>query len=184
MLNFISRTLIIFLNKIKKLEIFQMEQSSVKWALYPNIQQVEGLASLRKFLETRANEKISSETLTELSEVVLKNKIYEFDDKTFKQKLKTVIGTKFAHPYAILFMADFEEKDFEKKLMIWWRHVDNLFFIWEHDEESFNIFIEQVNMFHSTIKFTAEYSIEKVNFLDVNIKLTDGELRQICLLNL
>ena len=32
-------------------------------------------------------------------------------------------------------------------------------------------------MFHSTIKFTAEYSKEEVNFLDVNIKLIDGELK-------
>ena len=32
-------------------------------------------------------------------------------------------------------------------------------------------------MFHSTIKFTAEYSKEEVNFLDANIKLIDGELK-------
>ena len=32
-------------------------------------------------------------------------------------------------------------------------------------------------MFHSTIKFTAEYSKEEVNILDVNIKLIDGELK-------
>ena len=39
------------------------------------------------------------------------------------------------------------------------------------------IFIEQVNMFHSTIKFTAEYSKEEVNFSVVNIKLVDGEIK-------
>ena len=32
-------------------------------------------------------------------------------------------------------------------------------------------------MFHSTIKFIAEYSKGEVNFLDLNIKLTDGELK-------
>ena len=32
-------------------------------------------------------------------------------------------------------------------------------------------------MFHSTIKFPAEYSKEEVNFLDVNIKLMDGKLK-------
>ena len=46
----------------------------------------------------------------ELAEVVLKNNISEFDDKTFKQKRGTAIGTKFAPPYAFLFMAGFEEK--------------------------------------------------------------------------
>ena len=32
-------------------------------------------------------------------------------------------------------------------------------------------------MFHSTIKFTTEYSKEQVNFLDASIKLIDGELK-------
>ena len=33
-------------------------------------------------------------------------------------------------------------------------------------------------MFHSTIKFTAKYSKEEVNFLDVNIRLIDGKLKE------
>ena len=82
--------------------------------LYPNIPHGEGLASLRRFLETRDNKQISSDTLTELAKVVLKNSIFEFDEKTFKQKRATAIGTKFAPPYAILFIADFEEKMLER----------------------------------------------------------------------
>ena len=124
-------------------------------------------------METRDNKPISSDTLTELAEVFLKSNIFEFDEKTFKQKRGTAIGTKFAPPYAIFFMADFEEKmleSFEKKPMIWWRYIDDIFFIWEHGEE-------QVNMFHSTMKFTAEYSKEEVNFLYLNIKVIDGELK-------
>ena len=102
------------------------------------------------------NKQISSDTLTELAEVVFKNNIFEFDKKTFKQKRGTAIVTKFAPPYAILFMEDFKKKmleSFEKKPMIWWRYIDGIFFIWGHGE----VFIEQVNMFHSTIEFTAEY---------------------------
>ena len=66
---------------------------------------------------------------------------------------------------------------FGKEPMIWWRYIDDIFFIWEHGEESLKVFIEQVNIFHSTIEFTAEYSKEEVNFLDVNIKLIDEELK-------
>ena len=93
---------------------------------YPNLPHGEGLASFRRFLATRDNQQISSDTLTELAEVVLKNNIFEFDEKTFKQKPGTAIATKFAPPYAFLFMADFEEKmleSFEKEPMIWWRYV-------------------------------------------------------------
>ena len=76
---------------------------------------------LCRFLETRDNKQISSDTLMELAEVVLKNNIFEFDENTFKQKRGTAMGTKFAPPYAILFMADFEKKmleSFEKKPVI------------------------------------------------------------------
>ena len=72
-------------------------------------------------METSENKQISSETVAELVEIVLKNNIFEFDEKTFKQKRGTAIRTKFAPPRAILFMADLEEKMleiFEKKTMI------------------------------------------------------------------
>ena len=55
--------------------------------------------------------------------------------------------------------------------------MNYIFFIWEHGEESLNVFIYQVNLFHCTIKFTAEYSKEEVNFLDLNIKIIDGKLK-------
>ena len=117
--------------------------------LYRNIPHGEGLASLCRSLETRDNKQISSDTLTELAEVVLKNNIFEFEEKTFKQKREIY------H-----FMGDFEEKmleRFEKKPIISWRYINDKFLIWEHGKESLKVFIEQVNMFHSTIKFTAEY---------------------------
>ena len=101
-------------------------------------------------METRENKQISSDTLAELAEIVLKNNIFEFDEKTFKQKRGTDIGTKFVPPYAILYMADLEKKlleIFQKKTMIWWRYIDDTSFIWEHGEESLRDFIDQVNFF-------------------------------------
>ena len=90
--------------------------------LYLNIAHSEGLTSLRRVLELRDNKQISSDTVVELAEIVLKNNIFQFDKKTFKQVRGTAIGTKFAPPYAILFMADLKEKilsAYEKKPMIW-----------------------------------------------------------------
>ena len=60
--------------------------------------------------------------------------------------------------------------------MIWWRHIDDIFFVWEHGEESLEKFLKKLNTFHPTIKFTAEYSKEAINFLDVNVRLVEGEL--------
>ena len=137
--------------------------------LYPNIPLSEGLTSLRRFLEWRDNKEVSSDTLIELAEILLKNNIFEFDEKTFKQVRGTVIGRKFGPLYATLFMTDLEEK-----ILNAFEVHRRYFFIWEHGEESLEKFINKLNSFHSTIKFAAEYSKETINFLDVNIRLVGG----------
>ena len=128
-------------------------------------------------MELRDNKQISSDTLVELAEIVLKNNIFQFDEKTFKQVRGTAIGTKFAPPYAILFMADLDEKILsasEKKPMIWWRYIDDIFFIWRHGEESLEKFLNKLNSFHPTIKFTAEYSKETIHFFRCKYKIGRG----------
>ena len=113
-----------FLSKLKNLG--KLPQGAILCisdivGLYPNIPHSESLNSLRRFFELRDNKQISSDTLIELPEIVLKNNFFEYDQKTFKQVRGTAIGTKFAPPYAILFMANLEEKilnAFEEKPMI------------------------------------------------------------------
>ena len=65
---------------------------------------------LSKILETRENKQILSDSLVELAEIVLKNNILEFDKKLSNTYGGTAVGTKFVPSYAILFMADLEEK--------------------------------------------------------------------------
>ena len=103
-----------FLGKLKSLG--KLPQGAVLCTrdvvgLYPNILHSEGPTFLRRFLELRDNKQISSDTLIELAEIVLKNNIFELDEKTFRQVCGTTIGTKFAPPYAILFTADLKEKN-------------------------------------------------------------------------
>ena len=56
---------------------------------------------------------MTTEILLELAEIVLKKNIFQFNEKTLKQLRGTAIGTKFAPPYAIIFMADLEERIFK-----------------------------------------------------------------------
>ena len=63
---------------------------------------------------------------------MLKNNIFEFDEKSFKQVRGTTIEKQFAPPYLIFFMTDLEEKilnAFEEKLMICSRDIDDIFLI-------------------------------------------------------
>ena len=46
-----------------------------------------------------------------------------------------------------------------------------MFFICELSEELLKGFLNEINSFHSAIKFPAGWSKEKVNFLDVEVTL-------------
>ena len=108
---------------------------------------------------------------------MLKNNIFTFGKKTLKQKRGTAIGTKFAPPYSILFMAELEEKiikESEYKPYLWWRYIDDIFFLWEHGENKLKSFLDKINEVHPTIKFTAEWSKTSINFLDVTVSLVEG----------
>ena len=100
--------------------------------LYPNIPHDEGIAAVKKALERRDDKSISSESLLELTELVLKNNIFEHNGEFFKQKQGTAIGTKMAPPYAILFMDELENtiiEGFRLKPYVWWRYIDDIFLI-------------------------------------------------------
>ena len=95
--------------------------------LYPSIPHDEGLAALRKALDKRTSKSVSTDPLCELTEIVLKNNIFEFNEKTCRQLRGTAIGTKMAPPYAILFLAELEEaflQTCEYKPEAWYHYID------------------------------------------------------------
>ena len=100
--------------------------------LYPNIPHDEGLAFLKDFLDGSVDKQVTTDTLIELAELVLKNNIFEFFDKSYKQIRGPTIGTKFAPPYSVLLMAALEEKilsKVKKKSDVWWKYIDDIFSI-------------------------------------------------------
>ena len=147
--------------------------------LYPNIPHEDGLVAMRKALDEREDKTVSTDSLIELTECVLKNNIFEHNTSFYKQLRGTTIGTKMAPPYAILFMGDLEEKilkDCDKKPLIWWRYIDDIFMLWQHGEKELENFLEFLNCYHPTIKFTADYSREEIHFLDVSVRKTNKQL--------
>ena len=78
--------------------------------LYPSISHKEGLEAIRKELDMREVQTISTDSSILLAECVLTNNALEHNMRYFKQLQGTVIETKFAPPYAILFMGYLEDK--------------------------------------------------------------------------
>ena len=146
-------------------------------SLYPSIPNTEGLTALREALETRENKAVSTESLVNLAEVVLKNNFFEHGSNISKQIKGTAIGTKFAPQYAIVYLGKFEEEalaGYEFSPWVWWRYIDDIFTIWEHGEEEFLKFMVYLNSLDPNIKFTYKYSRECIEFLDVLVK-RDGD---------
>ena len=140
--------------------------------IYPNILHDEGLIALRKSLESREDKTISTESLMDLAECVLKNNIFEHNVSFFKQLRGTSVGTKMAPPYAISFIGDLDERilqDCSFKPLVWWRYIDDIFLLRQHGKEKLKEFLDTLNRYHPGIKFTSKYSREQIDFLDVEI---------------
>ena len=147
--------------------------------LYPSIPHDEGLEAMRRALNSRQDPSISTGSLVNLGKVVLENNVFEFGGRIFRQKLGTAIGTKFAPAYANLFMADLEKRLLDgavDKPLVWLRYIDDVFLIWTHGKSKLDSFLEYLNGFHQTTKFTSESSMEKVSFLDVMVVKRGGIL--------
>ena len=99
------------------------------------------------------------------------------------------MGTPMAVNYANLFLDKFEtemldeyEKDHKLRPMLWLRYIDDIFFIWQHDEKSLKHFIKFCDNFSSSrkmkskIKFETNMSETNVNFLDVTVSIKDNKL--------
>ena len=98
--------------------------------LYPNIPHEERLSALRKRLDLRQEKDVTTSTLVELSEDVLKNNIFTFKKKNFTVKAGYNYWYKIYPTYSMLFMTELEEEIFseiELKPYLWGRYIDDIF---------------------------------------------------------
>jgi len=97
------------------------------------------------------------------------------------------MGTPMAPNYANLFMDKFETNlldEYHKKTglgpLVWYRYIDDVFFIWTHGNNTLQPFLDYIQNYSidkkmkSLIKFEIHHSSESVNFLDVTVNLKNG----------
>ena len=147
--------------------------------LYPSIPHKERILALKSKLEEQTSSKIPTNDLVKLAEFLFKNIFFEFNNEIKQQISGTAIGTKFAPPYACIYM-DKTETDFlktqELQPFVWLRYIDDIFFIWTHGEAELKKFMEGLNNFLPNLKFTCESSKKRVAFLDLNVSLENGSV--------
>ena len=144
-------------------------------SLYTCIPHLEGIQACIEALQ-KAKESNPSQPDTAvlgcLLEIVLKNNVFEFDGTFYKQLQGTAMGTKLAPAYANIFMGNLEHNILShapKKPSFYRRYIDDILILWPHSQEDLNNFLLAMNDFHPSIKFTSEFDMNKITFLDLNI---------------
>ena len=60
---------------------------------------------------------------------------------------------------------------------VWFGYIDEIFFIWTHGEINLKNSMVEFNSFNPNIKFIYEFSEASINFLNLNVKLSNGKLQ-------
>lgn len=80
------------------------------------------------------------------------------------------MGKKFAPAYANIFMAEWEQTALpacpKKKTLQFFRYLDDIWRIWNHQREDFEVFLSILNNHKSSIKLKAIIDSISVDFLD------------------
>ena len=150
-------------------------------SLNTNIPNHEGLTAVACTLRRhRPAYRISHQSILSLLKLVLHCNNFIFEDKHYLQIGGTAMGTKLAPSYANIFMGELESKMLRTapyQPYVYLRYIDDIFIIWTGTEMQLQAFYNHCNQFHKSIKFTIEYSTEKITFLDTVVhRNNDGKI--------
>lgn len=171
-----------FIQKLKSFKLAHANSYLVTLdvsSLYTNIPHEDGLDACRFFLtgDSHNFKELSVDSILRLIRLVLENNHFQFNKDNYLQIKGTAMGSPMAPAYASLFMGKLEQdflKDRFLRPSIWLRFLDDIFMIWDHSLESLHSFIDALNSFHPSIKFTYNISPQKVSFLDVTVSKSEN----------
>ena len=146
--------------------------------LYPSIPHKAGLQALKNILEKIDQKHIPTEKLISMAEFVLKNNFFEFNGSVKQQVSGMVIATKCAPTYTCIYMDELETellKTQERASLVWFRYINDIFFIWTYGKEHLQTFLYELNNFNPDLKFSYEWNKE-IPFLDLKVKLNEGKI--------
>ena len=118
---------------------------------------------------------MSTSALLRLAELVLTLNSFQFNDQFFEQISGVAMGTKMGPSYACIFMGYLEHlvwTTYDGPLpSVYHRYIDDCIGITDMPEADLSRFINFINVFNPSIRFTSHISTTCVNFLDITITL-------------
>ena len=152
-------------------------------SLYTNIPTQQGLRVISDLLDRNRSTyayKPSNESLINLLELVLTKNNFQFNGHHYIQKKGVAMGSKVSPSFAILYMDFFERTHvytYHKQPYLYLRYIDDIFLIWQHQEEELHQFIDFLNTREPSIKFTSHISQSEATFLDMQIIRTPNGIK-------
>ena len=120
----------------------------------------QSIVCSQKRLNERDKKDVSTDTLAELTELVLKSNFFNFR-KTYETKKRYSNWDKVCSTLKYFIYGRIGRKILEiadNKSYLWWRYIDDIFFIREHGEKKLRNSVEALHEIHPTIKFNAKWS--------------------------
>ncbi|CAF4645078.1 unnamed protein product, partial [Rotaria socialis] len=149
--------------------------------LYTMLPQEETLDILMTFLHAHGYRKvkgISIDTIKKLASIILKDNVFAYGKKIYKQTTGGAMGSSLTLTLANIFMSEWQKKLVEEQTKtgeFYGRYIDDIFMTWNRSEEELRKLLDDVNTWHPNIKL--DYKIGKsLPFLDVQLTNNNGIL--------
>lgn len=141
-------------------------------ALYTNMLHDRTLSCIENIFEKYPDPLRPDKHLLELLKVTLKNNDFQFYGKNYLQTCGTPMGKVYAPALANIYMLEFDEKamnGFKIKPLLFFRYLDDIFFIWTGSIEELKDYENYLNSLIPGINVTLEYNKITANFLDTTV---------------
>lgn len=149
-------------------------------ALYTNMNIDRSLDTVKQIFSNNPDPARPDKYLLELLEISLKGNDFNFNNQWYLQIMGTAMGKRFAPALANLYLLNFDRaamNDFKIKPLLFFRYLDDIFFLWPADIQSLLEYEIFLNSLIPDIKITLEYSKNEINFLDTTIYIYDNKLK-------
>ena len=114
--------------------------------------------------------------------LILKDNSFQLKRRHYLQTRGTAMhGNQNGRGFCKYFMAKIEKGIISKgkiKPLVWKRYTDDVFCLWDTNEDNIKEFVTRANHYHDTIKFKAEISDSEIAFLDTKVCKLRREIQQ------
>ena len=151
--------------------------------MYNNMSEELGTGGCKEYLENRTEKEVSTNAILTALDLCLKSNFFVFNKQVYKQVSGVGTGIKLAPTYACLGLGRYEKIVFSsdqlllERILLWKRFIDDVLMLFRGTKADCEALVTWLNsLMPGTVKFKFEFSYEKIEFLDLEIRIEGGKL--------